>query len=264
MTRSPDEQFPLELVIRTMTDLDNLRVVLVAARNPLNIGAAARAMSNFGVRRLRVVNPYEVAFQEARSAVGASALLAKAEQFETVAEAVADCRLVVGTTAVGSRELHHRLQRLDEGGRAIKRQLKTGPVALLFGSERFGLSNEELSHCHWLMRIPTREEHGSMNLGQAVAVCLYELARGRKTTAPAKIKTAPVKKEKIAATSGNVERLTQVLLEVLRASGFVKPRAVAAEEKLRRLVRRLELNANDTEVLLGMLRQIAWKLGANE
>ncbi len=242
-------------------DLDNLRVVLVAARNPLNIGAAARAMSNFGVRRLRVVNPYELAFREARSAVGAAELLAKAEQYENVAEAVADCRLVVGTTVAGRRELQHRLHRLDKGGRTIKRHLKTGPVALLFGSERFGLSNEELSHCHWLMRIPTRAEHGSMNLGQAVAVCLYELVRGRKT---ALAKSAPGKKEDTPAKSGELERLTQVLLEVLRASGFVNPRAVAAEEKLRRLVRRLELNGNDAEVLLGMLRQIAWKLGANE
>ncbi len=81
--------------------LDNLRVVLVATRNPLNIGAVARAMSNFGVRRLRVVNPYEVAFREARSAVGAAGLLEKAEQYEGVAEAVADCSLVVGTTAAG-------------------------------------------------------------------------------------------------------------------------------------------------------------------
>ncbi len=243
------------------SDLDNLRVVLVAARNPLNIGAAARAMSNFGVRRLRVVNPYEVAFREARSAVGAAGLLAKAEQFENVAEAVADCRLVVGTTVAGRRELQHRLQRLEEGGRAIKRQLKTGPVALLFGSERVGLSNQEMSHCHWMMRIPTREEHGSMNLGQAVAVCLYELVRGRKT---APIKTVPGRKEKTPAKSGDVERLTRVLLEVLRVSGYVKPRAMAAEEKLRRLVRRMKLSANDAEVWLGMLRQIAWKLGANE
>ena len=243
------------------SDLDNLRVVLVAARNPLNIGAAARAMSNFGVRRLRVVNPYEVAFQEARSAVGASGLLAKAEQFENLADAVADCSLVVGTTAAGRRELQHRLRRLDEGGREIKRQLKAGRVALLFGSERFGLSNREMSHCHWMMRIPTREEHGSMNLGQAVAVCLYELVRGRKT---APVKAAPVKKKSPRAKSGETERLTEVLLEVLRASGFVNPRAVAAEEKLRRLVRRMELNGNDAEVLLGMLRQIAWKLGANE
>jgi TrmH family RNA methyltransferase len=245
-----------------MTDLDRLRVVLVAARNPLNIGAAARAMSNFGVRRLRVVNPYEVAFREARSAVGASGLLAKAEQYESVAEAVADCKLVVGTTAAARRELQHRLQRLDEGARAINRQLKAGPVALLFGSERYGLSNQELSHCHWVMRIPTREEHGSMNLGQAVAVCLYELVRGKKKTAPAR--TAPGQKEKTSATSRDLERLTQVLFKVLSVSGFVNPRAVAAEEKLRRLVRRLELRGNDAEVWLGMLRQIAWKLGATE
>jgi TrmH family RNA methyltransferase len=243
------------------SDLDNLRVVLVATRNPLNIGAAARAMSNFGVRRLRVVNPYEKAFREARSAVGAVGLLAKAEQYDGVAEAVADCRLVVGTTAVGRRDLQHRLRGLVEGGRQIRRQLRLTPVALLFGSERYGLSNQELSHCHWLMRIPTREEHGSMNLGQAVAVCLYELVRGRKA-APAK--TAAGKKEKTSATSGAVERLTQAMLKLLHDSGYIKPRAVAAEEKLRRLVRRLELNSNDAEVLLGMLRQIAWKVGANE
>jgi len=244
------------------SDLDNLRVVLVATRNPLNIGAAARAMSNFGVRRLRVVNPYEVAFREARSAVGASGLLAKAEQYGSVAEAVEDCRLVVGTTVAERRELQHRLHRLDEGARAIKRQLKTARVALLFGSERFGLSNQELSHCHWVMRIPTREEHGSMNLGQAVAVCLYELVRGRKT---APTKTVPGKKEKTSATSGDVERLTQFLFKVLGASGYVKPRAAAAtEENLRRMLRRMQLDASDTVLWLGILRQIAWKLGANE
>jgi TrmH family RNA methyltransferase len=244
-------------------DLDNLRVVLVATRNPLNIGAAARAMSNFGIRRLRVVNPYEPAFREARSAVGAAGLLAKAEQYDDVAEAVEDCKLVVGTTVAGARrDLQHRLQRLQEGARAINRQLKTGPVALLFGSERFGLSNQELSHCHWVMRIPTREEHGSMNLGQAVAVCLYELVRGQKK-APAT--TAPGKKEKTSATSGDVELVTQALFEILGASGYVKPRAAAAtKENLRRMVRRMELNANDTDMWLGMLRQIAWKLGANE
>src|SRR6202521_847410 len=229
-------------------DLDNLRVVLVATRNPLNIGAAARALSNFGVRRLRVVNPYEKAFREARSAVGAAGVLAKAEQYDGVAEAVAGCRLVVGTTAVGRRDLQHRLRGLVEGGRQIRRQLRLTPVALLFGSERYGLSNEDLSPCHWLVRVPRGEEHGSMNLGQAVAVCLYELVRGRKT---ASAKTAAGKKEKTSATSGAVERLTQAMLKLLHDSGYIKPRAVAAEEKLRRLVRRMELNSNDAEVLLG-------------
>jgi tRNA/rRNA methyltransferase len=245
-------------------DRDNLRVVLVATRNPLNIGAAARAMSNFGVRRLRVVNPYEAAFREARSAVGASGLLANAEQYENVAEAVADCRLVVGTTVAGARrDLQHRLQRLEDGARAIKRQLQTARVALLFGSERYGLSNQELSHCHWVMRIPTREEHGSMNLGQAVAVCLYELVRGRKA-APA-AKTARGKKEKTPAKSGEIERLLQQLFQILDTSGYVKPRAAAAtEENLRRMLRRMQLDAKDTVLWLGILRQIAWKLCANE
>lgn len=242
--------------------LDNLRVVLVATRNPLNIGAAVRAMSNFGAECLRVVNPYEVAFREARSAVGAAELLANAEGYGTVAEAVADCRLVVGTTAAGRRELQHELRRLEDGARAICRQLKTGPVALLFGSEKRGLSNQDLTHCHWLMRIPTREEHGSMNLSQAVAVCLYEVARAGKTALG---KSAIGKKEKTLAKAGDVERLTELLFEVLRASGYVQPRvASAAEEKLRRMVRRMNLNAADAELWLGMLRQMAWKLGVKQ
>jgi TrmH family RNA methyltransferase len=245
-------------------NLDNLRVVLVATRNPLNLGAAARAMSNFGAAHLRVVNPYAVAFREARSAVGAADLLARAEEFGSVAEAVADCSLVVGTTAAGRRELRHDLRRLEEGAGVIKKRLRSGRsglVALLFGSEKAGLSNHDLGHCHWLMRIPTREEHGSMNLGQAVAVCLYELVRTGKT-APAK--KSP-KDEGTRARAGDVERLTQLLFKVLQGSGYVKPRvARATEEKLRRMVRRLNLNAADTEVWMGMARQIAWKLRANE
>ncbi len=241
------------------SDLDNLRVVLVATRNPLNIGAAARAMSNFGVRRLRVVNPYDPAFREARSAVGASGLLAKAERYEDLAEALTDCQLVVGTTAATRRDLQQRLHPLGDGARIIKRQLKTGPVALLFGSERYGLSNDELSHCHWTMRIPTREEHGWMNLGQAVAVSLYELVRRTPT------KTVPKTNERSPATSGEVERVTQSLFEVLDASGYVKPDAAAAtEENLRRMIRRIKLNTPDTDMWLGMLRQIGWKLNANK
>ena len=97
-----------------------------------------------------------------------------------MADAVADCTLVVGTTAVRHRELQHPLKRLEVGARVIRKQLGSGRVALLFGTEKFGLSTTDLSHCHWLMRIPTREEHISMNLGQAVAVCLYELSRDSK------------------------------------------------------------------------------------
>jgi len=235
------------------TEFDNLRVVLVAARNPLNIGAAARAMSNFGFLKLRLVTPYPVAFREARSAVGASALLASAGEHRSVADAVADCALVVGTTAIHDRELRHPLRRLEHGARLIRKQLATGRVALLFGSEKRGLSNRDLSHCHWLVRIPTREEHSSMNLGQAVAVCLYELARETRAVRPAG-RLQP-------ATAGEMERITAMLFHALRASGYVSPRTAAtAHEKLRRLVRRLGLQAGDSEVWLGMLRQIVWKL----
>jgi len=236
---------------------DRLRVVLVATRNPLNLGAAARAMSNFGFLRLRVVNPYQVAFREARSATDAAPLLARAEEYASVAEAVADCTLVAGTTAGRSRELHHPLRRLEEGARLIRRRLRSGRVALLFGSEKRGLSNQDLSHCHWLLRIPTREAHASMNLGQAVAVCLYELARETRT---------PGGPEKIqAAAAGESERLTGLLLESLAASGYLAPRSGAAtREKVRRLVRRLRLPASDAEVWLGMLRQIAWKLARRD
>ena len=166
---------PASLVVRPW--FDQLRVVLVRSRNPLNIGAAARAMSNFGFQHLRLVSPWEPSYLGARSAVGASQVLLQAEVFGHVAEAVADCSLVVGTSAVGERELHHPLRMLEQGADLIRHNLAAAPVALLFGSEKFGLSNEDLSHCHWLMRIPTRDEHISMNLGQAVAICLHELAR---------------------------------------------------------------------------------------
>src|ERR1700691_96922 len=111
-----------------------MRIVLVSVRNPLNIGAAARAMSNFGFHHLRVVNPYEKAFREARSAVGGSSVLKDAEQFKSVADAVAVCTLVGGTTAVRHRQLHHPLRRLEDGARLIRKPIGASRVALLFRS----------------------------------------------------------------------------------------------------------------------------------
>jgi len=238
-------------------EFDQLRVVLVDARNPLNIGAAARAMSNFGFRHLRVVNPYDVAFEGARSAVGAADLLASAEKFETVAEAVADCLLVVGTTAVGPRDLQHPLQRLESAAPIIRTHLATGPCALLFGSEKFGLSNRDMSHCHWLTHIPTREEHFSMNLGQAVAVCLYELKRDPSATAASA--------KEIPASSADIERIDETLLTALSLSGYPKLNTSETfQSAVRRLVLRLRLQQGDAEFFLGMLRQIVWKLKSEQ
>jgi TrmH family RNA methyltransferase len=228
-------------------------VVLVRSRNPLNIGAAARAMSNFGFRNLRLVTPWEPSYLGACSAVSASQVLLNAELFGSVAEAVADCSLVVGTSAVGERELHHPLRVLEQGAEWMRQELAVAPVALLFGSEKFGLSNEDLSHCHWLMRVSTRDEHISMNLGQAVAVCLYELTRSGAPGLPSRGQTP--------AVAGEVERITQLLFEALCASGYVQsPAEAAAREKLRRMLSRLNLDKNDAEIWLGMMRQILWKM----
>ncbi len=236
------------------SQLDGLVVVLVRPRNPLNIGASARAMSNFGAHQLRLVNPYGVGFREARSAVGASHLLKKAEEFKSVAEAVADCSLVVGTTAVRNRVLQHPLHRLNQkAGDRIRTALGTGRVALLFGSEKIGLTNEDFTHCHWLLHVPTQEQNISMNLGQAVAVCLYGIAESSDQEPPAQ-KSEP-------APAGELEKITQGLYEALRISGYVKPgNDAVSEKKVRRLMLRLNLDAMDAKVLLGMVRQIVWKL----
>jgi tRNA/rRNA methyltransferase len=264
--------------------MENLRVVLVGARNPLNIGAVARAMSNFGAMHLRVVAPYEKAWREAKSAVGAAELMARAEEFATVSEAIADCTLVVGTTAVGNREIRQRLVSLVEAGPELRQKLSATRVALLFGSEKWGLSNENLSHCHWLVRIPTREEHRSMNLGQAVAVCLYELQKQKIENGKAKvgkvITTLPGKasgqaegtegpqrkrRQPEMASMENVERITGTLLEALHTSGYIAPKAKRlAEEKLRRMILRFRFEAGDAEVFLGMVSKILWKLEREE
>jgi len=230
-----------------MGSAENLCVVLVDTRNPLNIGAAARAMSNFGFGRLRLVSPYHVAYQEARSAVNAHEILKSAEEYKTLAEALADCTLVVGTTSLGHRELQHPLRTLEYGGRVLRQHLVSEQAALLFGSEKFGLSNDDLSYCHWLVRIGTE---GSMNLGQAVAVCLYELTRKAAVAKPEKRKRARAE---------DLDRLTARLTQVLALSGYVH--SSGTEAKIRRLVRRLDLPSHDAEVWLGMLRQIQWKLG---
>jgi len=228
-----------------------LSVVLVSPRNPLNIGAAARAMSNFGFSDLRVVNPYDVAFREAVSAVGADAVMQAARVYPTVAEAIADCTLVVGTTGGDHRELELPLERLEYGARLIRNQ---SGVALLFGSEKYGLSNDDISHCHWLMQIPSRAEHRSMNLGQAVAICLYELMRDDQAAdVPALSKRR--------ATSEQTELLRERLAEVLRLAGYYDHTAVeGAERRLRALLKRANLSQQDAVVWLGVLRQIRWKI----
>ncbi len=233
-----------------------LTVVLVSTRNPLNIGAAARAMANFGRLDLRLVDPYEVAFREAVSAVGGASVLQAARVFPSLAEAIADCSLVVGTTAGQNRVPQQPVRRLEAGLAAAREH--PGPVALLFGSEKFGLSNDDLSFCHELIRIPTTPETPSMNLGQAVAVCLYEWIRANDSVA-----AAPAVRPQISGS--DAEQITRMLLDVLRESGYTnRITAISTEQKMRRWIRRLRLGRHDAPLLLGILRQILWKFDSRD
>ena len=240
--------------------LDRVAIILVRARNPNNIGAVARAMHDFGFHDLRIVNDYSIPFHDARSAIDASTVIAAAREFATLAQAIADCTLVIGTTAVGERVLDHPLHELPQAALIIRADLAMSDahVALLFGSEKTGLSNDELSHCNWLMTIPMHPREGtrhvSMNLGQAAAVCLFELVRDD-STAPAAIAQQP--------SAGDHERLTTLLIEVLEQTGYTRRHPANSDPaQIRRLSRRMGLDLKEASVWTGVLRQILWKLAA--
>ena len=230
-----------------------LAVVLCRVRNPLNIGAVARAMADLGFDDLRLVNEYAVPFETARSAVDAGPVIAEARVFATLSEAVADCSLVYGTTAMGERRLLHPVDLLRDAAVRVHEHAAVGSglrSAMVFGSEKTGLSNEEMSLCHRLLTIPMAQTGVSMNLGQAVAVCLYELAREQ----PA-LRLLPEPRE--PAVGAQVDRFEQLLRDVLASSGYAERFSGNMDDaNLHRLVRRLALDAEDVPVWLGMLRHI--------
>ncbi|HEV2618725.1 MAG TPA: TrmH family RNA methyltransferase [Acidobacteriaceae bacterium] len=265
-------------------ELGGVCVVLVRARNPANIGAVARAMHDFGFGRLRMVNEFAVPFEAARSAVDASVVMENAVLYASVADAVADCTLVVGTTAVGERDLQHPLLTLARAVPRMRSELRRKPlrgdeaptdssparpkVAILFGSEKTGLSNEELSHCNWLLTIPMHHHaelrHPSMNLGQAVAVCLYELVREPMDHEHA-ITTEPLRDPSATADAATLERVTGLLTAVLEKTEYTRRHAAnSSAENVRRLVRRMHMSPAEAPVWMGILRQMLWKLGEPE
>jgi len=239
----------------------NWRFVLVRPRNPLNIGAAARAMANFGFRELVVVSPYGPVWQETRSAVGAEEVVTSARAVEKLVDGIADAPLVVGTTAGSRRNLDRDLIPLPDFPAWLRRRKAKGSVALLFGSEKTGLSNEDLSFCHALVRIPTVVDCPSMNLGQAVAVCAYELSRAG--LVPARPLRPTVHSSDPAGTQ-SLEHLFERAARVLDHVGYLKPKSRDATLlKLRRLLRDLELTNHDAKILGGVLAQVEWKLQSN-
>jgi TrmH family RNA methyltransferase len=258
-----------------------LTIVLVGARNPSNIGAAARAMQDFGFSDLRIVNdfaapfeaaqleaaPLEAAPLEAKSAVAAQHVMQSARRYDNLAAAIADCTLIVATTAIGERQLKHPILPLQQAAPLILAALNTinpsppsaqDRVALLFGSEKTGLTNDQLSHATLLTTIPMYApedaRHLSMNLGQSVAVCLYELTRSGFESS---VEIPPL--HEAPATAEDRERLTQLLLDVLHATGYTRRfPANASEPLVRQLVQQLGASHREAMTWMGIFRQILW------
>src|SRR4051812_12168180 len=143
-------------LLLTQQQRDRIEVVLVSPRNPLNIGAVARAMANFGLTRLTVVAPYEPHWREAKSAIGAPELLANARETSTLPEAVRDSTFVLGTGTITHRKPEQPVIRLDQLPPVVTRELdNAGTISIIFGPEKHGLTREDLSFCHHLIEIPT-------------------------------------------------------------------------------------------------------------
>jgi len=228
--------------------MGNRRIVLVRPRDPNNIGAAARAMKNFGFTDLAVVTPHPPVWGEVVSAVNATDVLTNARVCGALDEAIADCNLVVGTTDRTRVEEKRPLYTPFD----LSRELAVADydLALVFGSEKHGLTNEDLSRCHRVMSIPTEPGCPSMNLGQAVAVCCYELIRDG---AQAAIVPHPAE----AAAAGATETALQLSLEVLKLIDFVLPgNEPDLTRRLRGSLLRLNPTRYDTEMLCGVLSRI--------
>jgi TrmH family RNA methyltransferase len=223
-------------------------------------------MANFGFQRLSIVAPFAVNWMEAKSAVGAPGLLREAKVYETLAEAVAHCTLVLGTGSLDRRRPAQEILNLPDAAARVRSVLVPGSesgknrVALVFGSEKHGLTSDDLSWCHALIVIETCVAQPSMNLGQAVAVCLYEISRN----ASAEIEVfppMPAPPDSGQPNSEQLDRLAGLIEETMEAVNYsTRGMRSANGEALRVLLRRLMPNEADLRRMMGLFRRILWQL----
>lgn len=234
-----------------MNTLSRVRIVLVGTTHPGNIGAVARAMYNMALTRLYLVRPKFFPHEEASArAAGADALLEGAVLCDTLAQAVADCTLVIGASV---RERSIELPPLDPPAcaEAALAQAAHGEVALVFGPEHSGLSNQDLDLCQRRVVIPSNPEFPSLNLAAAVQVLTYELYRRSATAPPAATPISP------PATHAELERLFEHLERVLERVRFLRPsNPQRGMRRLRALVNRATPDQNEVQILRGILSAI--------
>ncbi len=239
--------------------LQQIQIILVETTHSGNIGSAARAMKTMGLSNLRLVAPKcERDAQALALSAGAEDVVKQAEIFSTFAQAIADCELVIGTSA-RLRHLQNSLVTPRQSAEKVTTYLQQNPtakVAIVFGRERVGLTNEELLQCRYHLHVPTNPEYSSLNLAMAVQLVSYELrqnylalaekTQAEKAFAPKKSKTLP-KACELAYFFQETETLYQEL-------GFIKNEAVM--QKLQHLYQRAELEKSELNLLCGMLSAV--------
>jgi len=236
-----------------------IRFVLVDTSHPGNIGAVARAMKNMGLSELVLVNPREFPHPEATArASGADDLLATARVVPTLQEAIADCGLVLATTA-RMREHHFRVLEAREAAGRIVAEAATGSVAVavLFGTERFGLSNEHLLMAHALLRIPANPEYESLNIAMAAQLIAYEIRMAQRVL-PGQPAAAAPEREVPLATPAQMEMFFAHLEQVMGEVNF-RDRTQSGTNlmaRIRRLFNRAEMDGNEVNILRGILTAV--------
>jgi len=233
--------------------LANIRIVLVKPMGSGNIGSVARAMKNTGLKELVIVGKGRTQSLGARAmAAHAKEILLGAKRFSTLRDAVADCGLVVGTTCRGGLYRSHSRPLREMAPEIVgAAHHPSRPVSLVFGPEDHGLDNRDLSHCHSLMTIPTHLNYPSLNMAQAVMVCLYEifLASMDKNS----------RETILRAPAEDVEQLFDRMRPALLRIGFLSsenPDHILLA--LRRILGRGGLEEKDVRILTGLFRQIEW------
>lgn len=232
---------------------DRIRIVLVGTQHPGNIGSAARAMKTMGLSRLVLVAPERVPDAESYAlAAGADDILAAATTCATLAEAVADCRVVLGCTARSRRIALEELEPRAAGARAVTEATAGSEVAIVFGRERTGLSNDEYELCHVAVHIPANPEYSSLNLAMAVQILSYEVRMAALAAGPES--GAGEERREPPASHAAMEGFFAQLAETLDAIDFHKGRAPeSAMRKLRRLFLRAQPDAREVRILRGVL-----------
>lgn len=234
-----------------MNILDQIQIILVETSLSANIGSTARAIKTMGLTNLRLVAPKQPIDEQAEAlAAGAKDVLDNIQMYATFDEAIADCRLVIGTSA-RLRHLQSTLIEPRDCGELVINRANLGKVAIVFGRERVGLTNEELLKCHYHLNFPTNPDYGSLNLAMAVQLASYEIRMAylQKTA-----EKRPLVEPKEYPTAEALEHFFAHTERLYKELGFIRNEAVML--KLRRLYQRAELETNELNLLRGMLTAV--------